>query len=271
MTLKGDRDTDVRLQAGEADHLPPEERQEAEETPLTRGEVQDLINSLTESLKGLLSNFEEKFTEKTELAFAMHGLLIDLNNRKYISKEAVIREVKKLIPPSLIGLDSDPLRKTGDTLKLESSSAALAASKDDKAFWGPSSEGSVMPDGDEDNPHLVWNPVTEAWEIDVIVPDGTSDTPNLVWNALTEKWEASEIVPNGTADDPHLVWDDVLKKWDIDRILPTGDVDNLHLVWNPVLGLWEKGAILPAGGVRWMVLQRNDDGDAVWDWVRWKL
>jgi hypothetical protein len=59
----------------------------------------------------------------------------------------------------------------------------------------------------------------------------------------------------------------------MDHAWATLDVLGGHIDWShgrpTIVTPSVSGPGLPAGGEEYQVLQRNGDGDAVWDWVRW--
>lgn len=109
---------------------PQKEEPKQDTNPLTRGEVQGLINSLVESI---VKNFAQKgavdkVARSVELAKneLKRSLLSDPN-----IKRQMLAWATEAVPPSLRGLDADPTRKLGDTLKLVSGYPVGS----DKAVW----------------------------------------------------------------------------------------------------------------------------------------
>jgi len=126
-----EKDFDARAAAGGTEHLPPQPSDKPiEETPLTRAEVQDILNKIVESIKTLASKIDNRFALKGDVAQAVAGALWNINSRGFVDENRVKQIAKDAVPLSLRGLDSDSLRKTGDTLKLSSNPAG------DSAFWG---------------------------------------------------------------------------------------------------------------------------------------
>jgi hypothetical protein len=112
-----------------------------DETPLTRGEVQAVINSLTSSIKtalGLLAT-------KAELKGLPASVMRMIYGLGYIGENRAREIANETVPPSLRGLDSDSRRKSGDTLRLESSVNG------DVAAWRPGdSDGSETTTASDD-------------------------------------------------------------------------------------------------------------------------
>jgi len=136
---------------------PQEQKPQRDETPLTRSEVQGLINSLVESIvKG--------FAQKGDIDRIARSFEIARQElkRSVPTKKQVTDWATECVPPSLRGLDSDPTRKLGDTLKMVSGYPVGS----DKVMC--INEEAELPVGTALLPHLQWNPVTSKWEIALI-------------------------------------------------------------------------------------------------------
>lgn len=133
-----------------------------DEKPLTRSEVQGLVNSLVESIvkgfaqKGDIDALRRAFYQ-TQQEF----------KRNIPTKKQITDWATECVPPSLRGLDSDPTRKLGDTLKMVSGYPVGS----DKVMCV--NEEAELPVGTALLPHLQWNAVTSKWEIALI--SGTYD------------------------------------------------------------------------------------------------
>lgn len=116
------------------------------EKPLTREEVQGVINSLVDSIKSLVLEQEGKFISKDNIDNVFGNLLRDMANREYVTRQEAMQIAKDAVPKSLQGLDSDPTRKAGDTLKLIPGNPDVAGKHpiSDQAVWGPSVAGAGM-------------------------------------------------------------------------------------------------------------------------------
>jgi len=116
------------------------EQSRQDEMPLTRSEVQGLINSLVESIvKG--------FAQKSDINSLARGFEIAKQElkRSVPTKKQITDWAIECVPPSLRGLDSDPTRKLGDTLKLVSGYPVGS----DKAGWMPDIGGGFEVEGDQ--------------------------------------------------------------------------------------------------------------------------
>ena len=78
-----------------------------------------------------------------------------------------------------------------------------------------SRKGTTIPDGDADNPNLIWDVGAGEWVIGKIVPDGSEAYPHLVWNHSTEEWEADKLL-----------------------VLPEGGDEYLAAIWSPTENEW---------------------------------
>ena len=125
--------------AQQAETTPP-----VEEKPLTREEVQGVINSLVDSIKSLALAQDGKFISKENIDIVFGNLLRDMANREYVTRTEAIKIAKDAVPLSLQGLDSDPIRKQGDTLKLVPGNPDLAGGHpiSDQAVWGQGAAGA---------------------------------------------------------------------------------------------------------------------------------
>jgi len=144
---------------------PQTEKPKQDETPLARGEVQVLINSLVESIvKGFaLKGDVDKVTRSIDLA--KNELKRDFLSDRNIKKQ-ILEWATECVPPSLRGLDSDPTRKLGDKLKLVSGSPVGS----DKAVWD--NDPPTIPSGTALLPHLQWDSVAGKWAIALISSGG---------------------------------------------------------------------------------------------------
>ena len=100
---------DKRQSAGQ----PQKDEQKQDETPLTRGEAQGLINSLVESI---VKGFAQK-GDVDRIARSFEIAKQELK-RSVPTKKQIIDWATECVPPSLRGLDSDPTRKLGEWLKM---------------------------------------------------------------------------------------------------------------------------------------------------------
>jgi len=123
----------------ESERMPIEESPKTEETPLTRDEVQGIVNSLVDSIKNILDGFQERFADKTAINAVYNNILREITRRQYINKKDAKDIAKDAVPPSLRGLDSDVLRKYGTTLRLVSSLNG------DQACWGTEEVAAALP------------------------------------------------------------------------------------------------------------------------------
>jgi len=235
-----------------------------EERAVTLGEVQSVVDSL---VKTIGEGFATK-DDVNNLITAINGIKMAIG-QSYPTREEAKEIARIAVPQTLRNLDNTG-KRTGNVLLLSPGSARGL----DASYWGSIAPSSVMPNGDEDNPHLIWNITEEKWEIGVIVPDGVDSTPYLKWSG--DKWTVVNLnIPeDGTAADQMLFWDADTSSWsasafDLSDYLPDGTAETPHLVWTG--GAWAAGLIetLPAGGEQYQVLQRDGSGDAVWDWTRW--
>ena len=144
----------ARLASGDAS-TPMPDRPDAG-TPVTREEVQSVINSLVESIKSMVIAQETKFVTRGNLEATENNILQSIYGLNYTTKRQALRIAKDAVPPSLRGLDSDETRKRGDTLKLipghpTGSDQAIWDEDLHTPFdWSKCAFGySVDPDGDE--------------------------------------------------------------------------------------------------------------------------
>ena len=103
-----------------------------EEKPVSRSEVQNVINSLVNSIEKMAIKFKQSFITKNDIRDIKDKILMDMEEQGYVTLEEIKQIAKDAVPPSLRGLDSDPTRKLGDTLKLLSGQPGIS---DDKAIW----------------------------------------------------------------------------------------------------------------------------------------
>ena len=101
-----------------------------EDAPLTRAEVQELVNNLVDSLKKILSEFDNKFAEKGAVNSIHDAVMREIGNRHYVNVGNAKDIATALIPNSLRNLDSDVRERKGDTLRLNMNPAG------DSAYWG---------------------------------------------------------------------------------------------------------------------------------------
>jgi len=100
--------------------------------PLTREEVQGVINSLVETIKKMVMAQESKFVTQDSLETMANKVLQTVYGRNYQNKQQALQIAKDAVPPSLYGLDTDETRKRGDTLKL----IPGYPTGEDRAVWG---------------------------------------------------------------------------------------------------------------------------------------
>ena len=111
------------------------------ETPLTRDEVQSIVNSLVGSIKAILDSFQENFVDKNAINIAYNNIMREIAARGYINKNDAKNIANDAVPVSLRGLDADVLRKYGTTLRL------VSGVNGDQADWGLS--GGFAVEGDK--------------------------------------------------------------------------------------------------------------------------
>ena len=151
-----EKDFDARAAAGGTEHLPLQPSDKPiEETPLTRAEVQDILNKIVESIKTLASEIYNRFAQKGDAERAVASALWNINTRGFVDENRVKQIAKEAVPLSLRGLDSDSLRKTGDTLRLVSNPAGDSASWQVAAGFNPAGDkvlyyGIFLREYDED-------------------------------------------------------------------------------------------------------------------------
>lgn len=121
---------EFQQKSAETSRQPEAEQQKQDENPLTRAEVQGLVNSLVESI---VKNFAQK-GDIDRIARSFEIAKQEFK-RSVPTKKQITDWAKEEVPPSLRGLDSDPTRKLGDTLKLISGYPVGS----DKAAWMPDS------------------------------------------------------------------------------------------------------------------------------------
>lgn len=168
---------------------PQEEEPKQDTNPLTRGEVQGLVNSLVESI---VKNFAQKGDiDRIARSFeiARQELLRSVPTKKQITDWA-----KEEVPPSLRGLDVDPTRKLGDTLKLVSGYPVGS----DKAVWMPDIGGAGMD----------WAKVSSGFTISgnvVTILAGTIDRITVAQANVTVANDDYVYVRRTIADDTMLI------------------------------------------------------------------
>ena len=74
-------------------------------------------------------------------------------------------------------------------------------------------EAGAVPEGDADNPHLIWDDTAKEWVKGVIVPEGDADNRHLVWDDTKKEWVKGVIVPEGANSGDMLKWDGTNNKW----------------------------------------------------------
>lgn len=147
------------------------------EKPLTRGEVQSVINSLVSTIKAMVTALENKFVTRSDVQNIAGNILQDLGRSIYITRQDALIIANNAVPASLRGLDNDARRKCGDTLKLASSPNG------DSAYWGVVGGGGTnLPDGAASTPHLVWSTTEDEWEAGAILPTSATQHQLLSWN-----------------------------------------------------------------------------------------
>ena len=100
------------------------------EKPLTRSEVQGVLNGMSASVKNIMSHFERKIIESANIL--RDRVKQEIDNRKFATIDEARQMAKDAVPVSLRGLDSDSQRKRGDILRLLSGGAV----GNDMAIWG---------------------------------------------------------------------------------------------------------------------------------------
>lgn len=109
------------------------------ETPMPRAEVMALINTLVSFVKDIAREVGSK--ADADIQKTAQSVLANIASRNYQDKVQVMQLAKDAVGPSLYGFDSDPLRKTGDTLKLVS---GIKGATSDQVIAAPGAVGGGL-------------------------------------------------------------------------------------------------------------------------------
>jgi hypothetical protein len=267
--FQGERRAEYNPSGGLQPDGKPAEDTGREDKSATVGMVQGIVNALLQSIRGAFALKSEVQAALASLTFAVNRLL----QSDFATKAEAERIAENKVPRSLRELDG--AQKQGNVLCL----SAGGEYGQDTAYWGQLAPSSILPDGSESEPHLVWNVETEEWESDLIdlsslIP-GVEEGDVLVWNADTGEWEIisledflQKLLAEAEEGDVLVYQSGKWVTYNFTSLLPHGTDEKPHLVWE---GEWVIGKIsgLPSGGEQYQVLQRDGSGGAVWDWTRW--
>jgi hypothetical protein len=155
-----------RMDAGRQTADARQDKTENKEQYVTLGEVQAVINSLVDSIKG-------GFVTKADHLAVVNNLnrYIAVLQSKIPSEIKIKETARKQIPTCL--RDLEQAGRQGNVLMLEPGGSDGEGTDKDSAYWGTVKEGSAIPNGTALLPHLQWNLVTGKWEIALI--SGTYD------------------------------------------------------------------------------------------------
>jgi len=222
------------------------------------------------AIQGVVRGIQDRFASREDVGKVVGGVIRDLNQRQYVTKEEAKKIARDAVPSTLRGLDASGDKRTGNTLLL----AVGGASGTDSAYWGQLAAGGGV---DFSKVALGFTKsgttiTILAGEIDriavgsaalVVANNGIiyvrrtiADNTMLVATAASVPandatygyYRLYQFSVTGTAPNEVATLKMAFRPFDIDGIkIPFGTAGSPHLIWSAAAGAWGIGLVVPSG------------------------